>query len=133
MKKPIKYCKNTECEEAIEIYASRKRLYCSEYCRNRDGYLRRLEENKELIEINKGQKLNYKLLNRYARAGIFEEELSKLMKFEFNPKHLNVPKYYNINGRKCHCYSIKDIIFELNEENQVIIIHKSKHIKNERN
>ena len=129
MKKPIKYCKNIECEEAIEDYASSKRLYCSDYCRNRDGYLRRLEENKEFIENDKGQKKNYAVLNRYAEATIYKEELSKLMKFGFNPKYLQVAKLYNIEGRKCHIFILKDIEFELDEINKLIIIHNSKNHK----
>ena len=115
MKKRILICKNEECQDEIVDYKSSKRLYCSDYCRNRDGYLRRQKENKELIEISKAQKINYELLDRYAKAGIFEEEISKLIKFRFNPKCLNVAKYYEINGRKCPCFSIKDIIFELDE------------------
>lgn len=127
MKKRILYCKNEECQDEIIDYKSSKKLYCSDYCRNRDGYLRRQEENKELIEISKGQKINYELLDRYAKAGIYEEEVSKLMKFEFNPKCLNVGKYYTLDGRKIQCFSIKDILFEFDEEKNLIIIHKSKH------
>lgn len=133
MKKKLLICKNKECQEEIIDYKSSKRLYCSDYCRNRDGYLRRQEENKELIEIIKTQKIMYELLDRYAKAGIYEEELSKLIKFKFNSKCLHVPKYYKINGRKCHCYSIKEILFELDEKNETIIIHKSKHKQNGRN
>lgn len=127
MKKPIKYCKNIECEQAIEKYASSKRLYCSESCRSRDGYLRRLEENKEFIENDKRQKQNYAVLNRYAEAGIYTESLSKLIKFGFQPKHLQVSRFYNIEGRDCHCYTIKDIVFEIDSLSKKIIIHKSKH------
>ena len=133
MKKKLLICKNKECQEEIIDYKSSKRLYCSDYCRNRDGYLRRQEENKELIEINKGQKKNYELLDRYTKAGIYEEEISKLKKFGFNPKCLHVAKYYKINGRKCHFFSIKDIVFEFDEKNETIIIHKSKHKQNGRN
>lgn len=133
MKKPVIFCKNIECKEAIDVYASRKRLYCSDYCRNRDGYLRRLEENKELIEINKGQKQNYELLDRYARAGIFKEEISKLKKFGFNPKYLQLGKLYSIESRNCYIFKLKDIEIELDEKNKLIIIHNSKHHKNGRN
>lgn len=127
MKKRILICKNEECQDEIVDYKSSKKLYCSESCRNRDGYLRRLEENKDFIENDKGQKQNYAVLNRYAEAGIYSEEISKLMKFGFNPKCLHVAKYYEINGRNCFCFSIKDIVFELDKENKLIIIHKSKH------
>ena len=133
MKKRILICKNEECQDEIIDYKSSKRLYCSDYCRNRDGYLRRQEENKELIEISKGQKINYELLDRYAEAGIYEEEVSKLMKFGFNSKCLRLAKYYEINGRNCTCFSIKDILFEFDEDKNLIIIHKSKHKINERN
>jgi hypothetical protein len=133
MKKPIKYCKNIECEEAIVDYASSKRLYCSDSCRNRDGYLRRLEENKEFIENDKGQRQNYDVLNRFAKAGIFKEEISKLKKFGFNPKYLQVGKLYSIEFRKCYIFTLKDIEFELDEINKLIIIHNSKHHKNGRN
>jgi hypothetical protein len=133
MRRLTKYCKNIECEEPITEYKSSKRLYCSEYCRNRDGYLRRLEENKEFIENDKVQRQNYVLLNRYAAAGIYSEDLSKLMKFGFNPKHLQVGKLYTIEGRKCYIFTLKDIKFELDEINKLIIIHNSKHHKNGRN
>ena len=73
------------------------------------------------------------MLDRYAKAGIYEEEVSKLVKFGFNPKCLHVAKYYEINGRNCSCFTIKDILFEFDEEKKLIIIHKSKHKKNERN
>lgn len=127
MRRPTKYCKNIECEEPIIDYKSSKKLYCSNYCRNRDGYLRRLEENKEFIENDKVQKQNYAVLNRYAEAGIYSEDLSKLIKFGFQPKHLQVSRFYNIEGRECHCFTIKDIIFEIDSITKKIIIHKSKH------
>jgi hypothetical protein len=127
MRRLTKYCKNIECEEPITDYKSSKRLYCSEYCRNRDGYLRRLEENKEFIENDKVQRQNYAVLNRYAEAGIYSEDLSKLMKFGFQPKHLQVSRFYIIEGRECHCYTIKDIVFEIDSITKKIIIHKSKH------
>ena len=127
MRRLTKYCKNIECEEPITDYKSSKRLYCSEYCRNRDGYLRRLEENKEFIENDKVQRQNYAVLNRYAEAGIYSEDLSKLIKFGFQPKHLLVSRFFNIDGRECHCYTIKDIVFEIDSITKKIIIHKSKH------
>ncbi len=133
MKKPIKYCKNIECKQAIENYASSKRLYCSESCRSRDGYLRRLEENKEFIENDKGQKQNYAVLNRYAEAGIYSEDILKLMKFGFNPKYLKIGKLFSTDDRKYYIFSLKDIEFELDEKNKLIIIHNSKHHKNGRN
>lgn len=127
MRRPTKYCKNIECEEPITDYKSSKKLYCSNYCRNRDGYLRRLEENKEFIENNKVQRQNYAVLNRYAEAGIYSEDLSKLIKFGFQPKHLQVSRFYNIDGRECHCFTIKDIVFEIDTITKKIIIHKTKH------
>jgi len=127
MRRPTKYCKNIECEEPITDYKSSKKLYCSESCRNRNGYLRRLEENKEFIENDKGQKQNYTVLNRYAEAGIYSEDLSKLIKFGFQPKQLLVSGFFNIDGRECHCYTIKDIVFEIDSITKKIIIHKSKH------
>lgn len=132
MRRPTKYCKNIECEEPITDYKSSKKLYCSESCRNRNGYLRRLEENKEFIENDKGQKQNYTVLNRYAEAGIYSEDLSKLKKFGFNPKYLKIGKLYSIDDRKCYIFSLKDIEFELDEINKLIIIHNSKHHKNGR-
>jgi hypothetical protein len=132
MRRLTKYCKNIECEEPITDYKSSKRVYCSEYCRNRDGYLRRLEENKEFIENDKGQKQNYAVLNRYAEAGIYSEDISKLMKFGFNPKYLKIGKLYSTDDRKCYIFSLKDIEFELDEINKLIIIHNSKHHKNGR-
>jgi hypothetical protein len=127
MRRLTKYCKNIECEEPITDYKSSKRVYCSEYCRNRDGYLRRLVENKEFIENDKVQRQNYAVLNRYAEAGIYSEDLSKLMKFGFQPKRLQVSRFYIIEGRECHCYTIKDIVFEIDSITKKIIIHKSKH------
>ena len=45
MKKPIKFCKNPDCEDEILDYKSSKKLYCSDKCRNYHGHKRRSEEN----------------------------------------------------------------------------------------
>ena len=134
MKKPIKYCKNIECEEAIEDYVSCKRLYCSDSCRNRDGYLRRMDENIEFITFTKLLKQNYLLLNQFAEAGIYKEPLANFERLGFNTSYLPRFKKFNIEGRNCYCYTIKDITFELENENfKNLVIHKSKHKINGRN
>ncbi len=131
MKKPIKYCKNIECEQAIENYASSKRLYCSEYCRNRDGHLRRMEENIEYNTFTKHLKQNYLLLNQFAEAGIYKELLAKLERLGFSTSYLPHFEVHKIKGVNCRCFQIKDILFELDAENKYLIIHKSKHKYNE--
>ena len=46
MKRPIKICKNPDCQDEILEYKSSKREYCSDSCRNQHGHKRRTEEKK---------------------------------------------------------------------------------------
>ena len=65
MKKPIKKCQNPDCKDDIIDYKSSKKAYCNDYCRNHAGYLKRSEENKEFIFINKQLKNNKKILKSF--------------------------------------------------------------------
>ncbi len=126
MMKPIKICNNPECRDEIIEYKSSKIEYCSDYCRNRAGYLRRLTENEEFNEIIRGNKENYRVLKIYTDAGIFDEELWKFERFGFNSRFLPEPKIFIIKGKKTQCYQIKEIIFRLDDETNKIIIYKKE-------
>lgn len=125
MKKPIKFCKNPDCEDEILEYKSSKRKYCTDYCRNHHGHKRRTEENLEFSIFNKGFIENYKLLKLYRDKNIFREDLAKFEKLGFNTKYLPEIKFFNIGGVKTKCYQIKDIVFGLDPKDETkIIIYK---------
>lgn len=126
MIKPIKICKNPECRDEIIEYKSSKIAYCNDYCRNRAGYLRRLIENEEFDIFNKGHKENYRVLKIYFGVGIFSEYLWKLEKLGFDTRFLPEPKIFIIKGKETQCYQIKEIIFQLNPEDNKIIMFKNK-------
>lgn len=125
MKKPIKICENTDCQDEIVDYKSSKKKYCNDYCRNHHGHKRRSEENLEFILYKKGLTENYKLIKLYQDKKIFSEDLIKLEKLGFNSKCLPEPKFFYIDGKQRKCYEIKGIVFGLDPENETeIIIYK---------
>lgn len=128
MKKPIKYCKNPDCEDVINEYKSSKREYCSDYCRNHHGYMRRSEENYDFNLIRKGMIKNYNLLKLHSDNNILSEHLDKFEKLGFDSRYLPEPKYFNIDGVKTKCYRYKDIIFGLDpkDETKIIIYQKTE-------
>ena len=117
MKRPIKICKNPDCQDEILEYKSTKREYCSDSCRNHHGHKRRTEENADTIAYSKGQKVNYKLIKFYKDCNILIEELSKFEKMGFKTKYLPPPKFYFKGTKNIQYYQIKDIQFGLNPEN----------------
>jgi hypothetical protein len=128
MIKPVKICKNPECRDEIIEYKSSKIAYCNDYCRNRAGYLRRLVENEEINEMIRGHKENYKTLKIYFDVGIYKELLWKLEKLGFDTRFLPEQRIFLINGIKTPCYQIKEIIFQLNPDDDTIIMFKNKNI-----
>ena len=117
MKRPIKICKNPDCQDEILEYKSSKREYCSDSCRNQYGHKRRTEENAEIIAHNKGMTVNYKLIKFHKDCNILIEVLSKLEKMGFNTNYLPEAKLYIVGNVKVKCYKIKDVIFGLNQQN----------------
>jgi hypothetical protein len=126
MKKPIKFCKNPDCEDEILEYKSSKREYCSDYCRNHHGHIRRTEENLEFSIFKKGHLENFKVLKLHKDAGILKETLEKYEKFGFNPFYLPAKKIYEKNGKKHEYYTIKDISFEFDLNDKCITILNKK-------
>ena len=120
MKKLKKYCKNPECEQEIFEYKSSKREYCNDYCRNRYGYLRRLEENHEINLFSKGYNKNYQLLKLHKDAGILDESLDKYEKLGFNPRY--IPQRSKMLQTKKEYYTIKNINFFFDNEKDTIQI-----------
>jgi hypothetical protein len=129
MKKPIKFCKNPDCEDEILDYKSSKKLYCSDKCRNYHGHKRRSEENLEFNLSRKGMLENYKVLKLHKDAGIMKETLEKYEKFGFKPAYLPVKKLYEQEGNKIEYYQIKDIAFRFNLKDNTIIILNQNLIK----
>lgn len=128
MKKPIKFCKNPDCEDEILDYKSSKKIYCSDKCRNYHGHKRRSEENLEFDLCRKGMLENYKLLKLYRDRNIHIEDLDKFEKLGLNTKYLPESKLFNVGGVTTKCYQIKDIVFGLypKDEKKIIIYKKTE-------
>lgn len=124
MKKPIKKCLNPECCDDIIEYKSAKKKYCNDYCRNRAGYIKRLEENKGFIFIDKQLKENKKILKSFIDRDVYEIPISTLTILGFNTETILNGQYYTIEGRKVFIYKIDTIYFENNSEKKSILIHK---------
>ena len=121
MKKPIKTCKNPNCGDEIIDYKSSKRKYCSDYCRNHDGYNKRLLENVEFQTIKKGMKENYVLLKIFFDKNIPSVNYELAEKLGFNTKYLPEQKYFKIEGNIKAAYHIMDIIFCISDDNKEIV------------
>ncbi len=127
MKKPIKICKNPDCQDEIPDYKSAKKEHCNDYCRNHHGYIRRSAENLEFDLSRKGAIKIYKLLKLYKDSGINEQDLDIFEKLGLDTKYLPEPSFFLVNGIKTKCYVLKDIIFGLDPKTETkIIIYKSK-------
>lgn len=117
MKRPIKICKNPDCQDEILEYKSSKREYCSDSCRNQHGHKRRSEENSEIIDFKNGMMTIYRIIKFHKDCNVLVEELSKFEKMGFNTKYLPQPKFYLKGNKKVQYFQIKDVIFGLNPEN----------------
>ena len=127
MKKPIKTCKNLDCGDEIIDYKSSKRKYCSDYCRNHDGYNKRLQENEEFNTFKKGMKENYVVLKMFLDKNIASLNFELAEKLGFNTKYLPEQKYHTIEGKKTAMYTIKDILFYLcNNRNAIVLLRKNE-------
>jgi len=124
MKKPIKTCKNPECQDDIENYKSAKRSYCNDSCRNRAGYLKRLVEDKE-FELEKSKaKFNYKALKHCIEKRHYEIDFSTLELLNFDSNYLKPYKILTFENKRFNAYTIKDIEFYYNSVTQKMIIIK---------
>ena len=132
MKKPIKFCKNPDCQDEILDYKSSKREYCNDYCRNHHGHKRRSEENLEFNNFKKGMLENFKLLKLHRDKNILIENLNKYEKLGFNTNYLPDSKFAKISGVITKYYQIKDIAFGLDPEDQTKIIIFKKTEKKEK-
>ena len=109
-----KICKNPECKQEIEKYKSSKRLYCDDSCKNRANYLIRTTKDRNLIEMDKALRKNYKVLEKLKAMGIdqIEEQTLKSHGFDFNAIHKD--GFVSVgNGNEmavCRIYDIKFII-----------------------
>lgn len=132
MKKPLKFCKNPDCEDEILDYKSTKREYCSDYCRNHHGHKRRTEENLEFTNFKNGMFNNFRVLDFLRKAGILREKLDKLIKLGFNPKYLPQKNIDNEFSPNIVFYIIKDIIFGLDPETDEVIIYSNNKFNDEK-
>lgn len=126
MKKPIKKCLNPECGDAIITYKSAKKNYCNDYCRNRAGFIKRAEENKGFLLIDKQLKENKKILKNFIDRDVYEIPTSTLTLLGFKSETLLNGQYYSIKDKNVYLFKIDNIYFESNTERKSIIIHKIK-------
>lgn len=126
MIKIIKTCQNPECRDAILDYKSAKKEYCNESCRNRAGYLRRGEENKEFMTFDKGIKKNYSVLKLFRDSNNLVVGLTMLERFGFKPKYLAKEFSVKLGENFQMIFQIKDIGFYFeSQKNRVIILKKT--------
>lgn len=125
MKKPVKMCKNPECQDVILDYKSAKRNFCNDSCRNRAGYLKRLVEESEFeLEKNKA-KSNYKALKQCIDKNHFEIDLITLELLDFDVNYLKLNKLLKSNNQQFKCYKIKEIEFYYNStKGKMVILNK---------
>lgn len=126
MRKPIKFCKNPDCEDIIEYYKSSKKEYCNDYCRNHAGYLRRGEDNEEFITYDKGMKANYNVLHPFSIKGFTRVNFQLVEKLGFDTNYLPQPKLYKIDNSKFWVYRLKEIYFGISTDNKEIIFLKKQ-------
>ena len=116
-------CKNPECKQEIKKYKSSKRLYCDDTCKNRAHYIKRIEEEGHLIDMDKAVRKNYKILEKLKAMGLdqIEEQTLKSHGFDFNAFHKD-GFIINMTGNKMQVCRIYDISFEF-EDNKLIFIN----------
>lgn len=125
MKKPLKKCKNPECQDVILEYKSAKRNYCNDSCRNRAGYLNRLVEEREFELEKMKAKLNYIALKQCIDKNYLEIDLTTLELLNFDINYLKFNKLLVYNNEQYKAYKIKDIEFYYNSTKAKMIIIKT--------
>jgi|AntAceMinimDraft_13_1070369.scaffolds.fasta_scaffold19921_4 hypothetical protein len=107
-----KTCKNFECEQEITNYKSSKRLYCDDSCKNRANYLKRIQEDAELIEMDKSFRNNHRILKKLRKLnfGPISEQTLKSHGFNFDATHKAEGKNDN-NGNEILMSHVYDIYF----------------------
>lgn len=124
MKRIEKKCKNPECDEIIQYFENPKKLFCNNTCKSRYHYLKDIDENAEIILLNKALRKNYKIIINFIANGIFivDAEVARALGFQtnvfmdFNNFFIGGKQYKNLRR-------LKDVYFVYNEVRNVIIIY----------
>ena len=110
-------CKNPECKQEIKKYKSSKRLYCDDTCKNRAHYIKRIEEEGHLIDMDKAVRKNYKILEKLKAMGldVIEEQTLISHGFNFNANHKD-GYILDENGKGIVVSRIQDIKFIIKDK-----------------
>ena len=115
-----KICKNPECNQEIKKYKSAKRLYCDDACKSRANYLKRLEKEYHLLEMDKAMRKNYKKLLELRDLDLGPISYQTLKSHGFNFKAIHkTENFLDYNRKPVQPYHVYDIYFQL-EKNHLI-------------
>ena len=109
MKRIEKKCKNPECDEIIQYFENPKKLFCDSTCKSRYHYLKDLEENEEIICVEKALRLNYKIIKNFIRKGLYivNADVIKALGFDIDI-YIDLEKKYFTNFGYKSLRRIKD-------------------------
>lgn len=125
MKRIEKKCKNPECDEIIQYFENPKKLFCDSTCKSRYHYLKDLEENEEIICVEKALRLNYKIIKNFIRKGLYivNADVIKGLGFDIDI-YIDLEKKYFTNFGYKSLRRIKDVFFRYDViENNVILYY----------
>jgi hypothetical protein len=120
-----KKCKNPECEEPIQFFDNPKKLYCNDTCKSRYHYLKDLEENEEIIWIEKALRLNYKIIKNFINKGVYVVNSDVIKALGFNMRvYIDIEqKFFRGLGYKS-LRRIKDVFYRYDIiENNIILYY----------
>ena len=125
MKRIEKKCKNPECDEIIQYFENPKKLFCDSTCKSRYHYLKDLEENEEIICVEKALRLNYKIIKNFIRKGLYivNADVIKALGFDIDI-YIDLEKKYFTNFGYKSLRRIKDVFYRYDViQNNVILYY----------
>lgn len=121
-----KKCKNPECDAIIEFYENPKKIFCNNTCKSRYHYLKDLEENEEIIWLEKALRTNYKIIVNFISKGIYVVNADVIKALGFNRKVFMDSIDIFCNGIDVQYFNrIKDVFFRYDVVANNIIIYKN--------
>jgi hypothetical protein len=119
-----KKCKNPECDSLLSNTENPKKIFCNNSCKSRYHYLKDLEENEEIIWIEKALRTNYKIIVNFIRKGIYVINADVIKALGFNRRVYIDSEEKFCNGIGLEYFRrIKDVFFRYDIIGNNIIIY----------
>lgn len=119
-----KKCKNSECDMPILIRENPKKIFCNNTCKSRYHYLKDLDENEEIIWIEKTLRINYKIIVNFIRKGVYVINADVIKALGFNRRVFIASEEKFCNGIGLEQFKrINDVYFRYDVIGNNIILY----------